>query len=61
MEKGYLIPLAIMVIVFGIAPSLVMKNISPTVDHLIKHYKTFQPTMENYAKISVNEDKRAHQ
>jgi NADH-quinone oxidoreductase subunit M len=39
-EFGYLLPLTLMVILFGIAPSLVMKNISPSVSKLLEHYET---------------------
>ncbi len=39
-EYGYLVPLCLMVIMFGVAPWLVMKNVSPSVANLISHYNT---------------------
>lgn len=39
-EFGYLVPLTLMVIVFGVAPGLVMKNISPSVEKLMRQYET---------------------
>lgn len=39
MEFAYLVPLAVMAILFGIVPGLVMKNISPSVSNLIQIYQ----------------------
>ncbi len=58
-EFAYLVPLAIMVIVFGVAPGLVMKNISPTVGALMQRYQTTKDGVENYAHADVNPDASA--
>jgi len=52
-EYGYLVPLAVMVIIFGVAPGLVMKNISPTVGALIQQYQTTKDGIENFANVSI--------
>ncbi|PZO81751.1 MAG: hypothetical protein DI626_10560 [Micavibrio aeruginosavorus] len=56
MEYGYLVPLTIMVIVFGVAPGLVMKNISPSVEKLIQHYQSSQDLPLSLAKASVTKE-----
>ncbi len=48
LEYGYLVPLTVMVIVFGVAPWLVMNNISPSVEKLLRHYHTSKEVSENY-------------
>jgi NADH-quinone oxidoreductase subunit M len=48
-EKTCLYPLVIMVIVFGVAPGLVMKNISPSVAALLDHYKIEKAQALDYA------------
>lgn len=40
LEFGYLVPLSLMVILFGVAPGLVMKDISPSVEKLLRQYDT---------------------
>ncbi len=52
-EYGYLVPLAVMVIIFGVAPGLVMSNISPTVAALIQQYQTTKDGIENFANIPM--------
>ena len=52
-EYGYLVPLCIIVILFGVAPSLVMKNISPSVGKLLEHYQTSKDGTETYAHADV--------
>ncbi len=54
-EYGYLVPLCIMVILFGVAPSLVMKNISPSVAKLLEHYQASQDGTETYANVDLKE------
>jgi NADH-quinone oxidoreductase subunit M len=39
-EYGILVPLSVMVIIFGVAPGLVMQNISPAVQNLLAAYNT---------------------
>ncbi len=56
MEYGYLVPLTIMVIIFGVAPGLVMKNISPSVEKLIQHYQSSQDLPLSFAKASVTKE-----
>lgn len=48
-EFGYLVPLVVMVIIFGVAPGLVMKNISPSVEKLLLHYKTNTEVPQSFA------------
>jgi NADH-quinone oxidoreductase subunit M len=55
LEKWYLIPLAIMVIIFGVAPNIVMKNIAPSVQNLVRDYDAAQPVPNTFARISANE------
>ncbi len=50
LEYGYLVPLALMVILFGVAPGLVMKDIAPSVDKLLRHYETSKAVSENYVQ-----------
>jgi len=57
-EYGYLVPLTLMVIIFGVAPGLVMKNISPSVERLLLNYKNNTVDIENYAKADVKKDLR---
>ena len=52
-EYGYLVPLALLVILFGVAPGLVMKNISPSVASLLEIYKPNEVSPTNYAKMDV--------
>lgn len=59
LEFGYLVPLALMVILFGVAPGLVMKDISPSVEKLLRHYETSKDVSENYAKSDRGDDLRA--
>lgn len=53
LELSYLTPLVVMVIVFGVAPSLVMKNISPSVSALLERYNVEKLQPENYANSTV--------
>lgn len=55
-EFGYLVPLVLMVILFGVAPGLVMKNISPSVSQLLVHYQTSKDMPDSYAKADVEKD-----
>ncbi len=55
-EFGYLVPLVLMVILFGVAPGLVMKNISPSVEKLLVHYQTSKDVPASYAKADVKKD-----
>jgi NADH-quinone oxidoreductase subunit M len=57
-EYAYLLPLVLMVILFGVAPGLVMKNISPSVAGLLEHYQTKSDPSETYAKADVKKDAR---
>lgn len=52
-EYGYLVPLALLVILFGVAPGLVMKNISPSVASVLQVYKPNEASPINYAKADV--------
>ncbi len=52
-EYGYLVPLALLVILFGVAPGLVMKNISPSVESVLQVYQPNEPSPTNYAKADV--------
>lgn len=61
LEYACLVPLAIMVIIFGVAPGLVMKDISPSVEKLLKHYETSKTVSENYVENTVDENLRAAQ
>lgn len=49
LEYGYLVPLTIMVIVFGVAPWLVMKDVSPAVTRLITTYNLEKTLPSSYA------------
>lgn len=53
LEYAYLVPLAVMVIIFGVAPGLVMKNISPSVEKLLRHYETSKSVSQDFVD---NED-----
>ncbi len=53
LEYGYLVPLALMVILFGVAPGLVMKDVSPSVGKLIKEYNTAKTEPAHYADADV--------
>ena len=56
----FLVPLAIMVIIFGVAPGLVMKDISPSVEKLLRHYETSKTVTENYVDNgAIQQDIRA--
>ncbi len=52
-EYGYLVPLVLMVILFGVAPSLVMKNVSPSVKLLLEHYQKTKDGTESFANADV--------
>jgi NADH-quinone oxidoreductase subunit M len=52
-EFGYLVPLTLMVILFGVMPGLVMKNISPPVEALLKNYNKEIGKGENFAQSDV--------
>ena len=54
-EYGYLLPLVIMVILFGIAPSLVMKNISPSVEKLLTQYQSALDVPVSYTKAQMTQ------
>ncbi len=49
LEYGYLFPLVVMVILFGVAPGLVMKNVSPAVTALLQQYNTAKDMPVDYA------------
>jgi len=55
-EFGYLVPLVLMVILFGVAPGLVMKNISPSVTALLVHYKSNIDMPNSFAKANVDKE-----
>ena len=55
-EFGYLVPLVLMVILFGVAPGLVMKNISPSVSALLTQYHQKADPSETYARVDVKKD-----
>jgi len=52
LEFGYLVPLALMAILFGVAPGLVMKDIAPSVEKLLVHYDSAKGSPESYAKAT---------
>jgi NADH-quinone oxidoreductase subunit M len=52
-EFGYLVPLAVMVVIFGVAPGVVMKNISPSVASVLRIYQPDSESPVNYAKADV--------
>lgn len=53
LEFGYLVPLVLMVILFGVAPGLVMKNISPSIEKLLVQYDISKTTPADYAKAEI--------
>jgi NADH-quinone oxidoreductase subunit M len=55
LEFGYLLPLVAMVILFGVAPWMVMNNYSPSVAKLLQHYKESRGAVVNYANAPVKE------
>jgi NADH-quinone oxidoreductase subunit M len=52
-EFGYLVPLAVMVVIFGVAPGFVMRNISPSVASVLRIYQPDSESPVNYAKADV--------
>ncbi len=52
-EFGYLLPLVLMVILFGVAPGLVMKDVSPAVAKLLTHYQQSQDVPQSVAAVEV--------
>ncbi|PZQ43894.1 MAG: NADH-quinone oxidoreductase subunit M [Micavibrio aeruginosavorus] len=52
-EYGYLVPLVLMVILFGVAPGLVMKNVSPSVAALLEQYQKTKDGTEHFAKATI--------
>lgn len=54
LEYGIFLPLVAMVILFGVAPNLVMKNVSPTVTSLIQNYNAQKDLPDSYAKANIN-------
>lgn len=52
-EFWYFMPLVAMVIIFGIAPGLVMKNVSPAVEKLLIHYNASKPAPGNLAGVDT--------
>jgi NADH-quinone oxidoreductase subunit M len=52
-ESGILIPLVLMVILFGVAPGLVMKNISPSVDALLTDYRKENGITDTVAQADI--------
>ncbi len=58
-EFGYLLPLTLMVILFGVAPNLVMKNISPSVALLVEELQT--TTKATSVKIVENTNQGSSQ
>ncbi len=54
-EFGYLVPLTLMVILFGVAPGLVMKNISPSVEKILTRYSLTQEQPEATAQVNTQE------
>lgn len=56
LEYLCLVPLVVMVIVFGVAPGLVMKNISPSVEKLLRHYETSKSVSTDYVENEVLQD-----
>jgi NADH-quinone oxidoreductase subunit M len=51
LEFAYLVPLALMAILFGVAPGLVMKNISPSIENLLTHYRSSTDVSDSYASL----------
>lgn len=58
MEFGYLVPLCLMVILFGVAPGLVMKNISPSVEKLLSYYQLPTEMPQDVARATTSEGVR---
>lgn len=52
-EFCYLVPLTAMVVIFGVAPGFVMKNISPSVASVLRIYQPDSESPVNYAKADV--------
>ncbi len=52
-EFGILVPLVLMAILFGIAPGIVMKNVSPAVAALLSDYQKEKNGGENFADASM--------
>lgn len=52
-EFGILVPLALMVILFGVAPNLVMRDISPAVAALLADYRKENGMTDNVAQVEI--------
>ncbi len=59
LEYGYLVPLTVMVIVFGVAPWLVMKDVSPAVTRLITTYNLEKTLPSSYASAAPAKAEKA--
>ncbi len=57
-EFGYLVPLCLMVILFGVVPGLVMKDISPSVKKLLDRYHLPTEMPQDVAGVSVTQGVR---
>jgi NADH-quinone oxidoreductase subunit M len=60
-EFGYLLPLVLMVILFGVAPGIVMKNVSPAVTALLTNYNKEIGKGENFAKADTTKAAARHE
>ena len=52
-EFGILVPLVLMVILFGVAPNLVMKDISPSVNALLTDYRKENGMTDTVAQADI--------
>jgi NADH-quinone oxidoreductase subunit M len=58
LEYGYLVPLTLMVILFGVAPWLVMKDVSPAVAKLVSTYSLEKTSPTAYVNVSQAKEEK---